>query len=120
MATLIRKPTLIPTPEQPPICIEEFVGRVNTGTAAVSIARLKSLPGWSEPPQTPAFDEYTVVLNGSLRVKVNGTEYDVAAGETIIVRAGETVQYSSPSPQGADYIAVCIPAFSPETAHRET
>jgi mannose-6-phosphate isomerase-like protein (cupin superfamily) len=85
----------------------------------VSIARLKSLSGWSEPRQRPEFDEYTVVLRGSLHVNTKDGEFDVGVGQTIIVKAGEWVQYSSPSPEGAEYIAVCLPAFSPETAHRD-
>jgi mannose-6-phosphate isomerase-like protein (cupin superfamily) len=119
MATLIPKPTSIQAAGQPPKLIEEFIGRVNSGTAAVSIARMKSPPGWIEPRQTPEFDEYTVVLRGSLHVKLKDGDYDVAAGQTAIVHAGEWVQYSSPLPDGAEYIAVCIPAFSPETVHRE-
>src|SRR3974390_560363 len=101
MAILIQKPTVIQAAGQPPKTIEEFVGRVNSGTAAVSIARMKSPPRWSEPGQTPEFDEYTVVLRGSLHVKLKDVEYDVAAGQAIIVQAGEWVQYSSPSPEGA-------------------
>lgn len=119
MATLIQEPAIIDVVGQSLLLIEGFVGRVNSGTAAVNIARLKSLSGWWEPRQRPEFDEYTVVLNGSLHVKTNEAEYDVGAGQAIIVKAGGWVQYSSPSPAGADYIAVCIPAFSPETAHRE-
>jgi mannose-6-phosphate isomerase-like protein (cupin superfamily) len=119
MATLIQKPTTIQAAGQPPKTIEEFIGRVNSGTAAVSIACMKSPSGWSEPGQTPAFAEYTVVLRGSLHVKLKDAAFDVAVGQAIIVKAGEWVQYSSPSPEGAEYIAVCIPAFSPETVHRE-
>ena len=119
MATLIPKPTTIQAAGQPPKLIEEFFGRVNSGTSAVSIARMKSPGGWSESRQKPEFDEYTVVLRGSLHVKLKDASFDVAAGQAIIVRAGEWVQYSSPSPDGAEYIAVCIPAFSPETVHRE-
>ncbi len=119
MATLIQKPTLIEAAGEPPKSIEEFMGRVNSGTAAVSIARMKSPSGWLEPGQTPEFDEYTVVLRGSLHVKLNDAEFDVAAGQAIIVKAGEWVQYSSPSPEGAEYIAVCIPAFSPDSVHRD-
>ena len=119
MATFIQKPALVEVEGQPSLRIEEFIGRVNSGTTAVSIARLESLSGWSEPSQRPEFDEYTVVLNGSLHVKTIDAEYDVGAGQAIIVKAGEWVQYSSPSPEGAEYIAVCLPAFSPETAHRE-
>jgi len=119
MATLIEKPTTIQAAGQPPKLIEEFVGRVNSKTSAVSIARMKSPSGWLEPGQTPGFDEYTVVLRGSLHVRVKDAEYDVRAGQAIIVKAGEWVQYSSPSSEGAEYIAVCIPAFSLETVRRE-
>src|SRR5512147_1204406 len=112
---LIQKPTVIQAAGTPPKQIEEFVGRVNSGTTAVSIARMRSPSGWSEPGQTPEFDEYTVVLRGSLHVKLKDREFDVKAGQAIIVEAGEWVQYSSPSSEGAEYIAVCIPAFSPET-----
>ena len=119
MATFIQKPTIIEAAGHPPKSIEEFIGRVNSATAAVSIARMKSPSGWLEPGQTPEFDEYTVVLRGCLHVKVKDVDYDVAAGQTIIVRAGEWVQYSSPGPAGAEYIAVCLPAFSPATVHRE-
>ena len=119
MAILIQKPTIIEVAEQPSLSIEEFIGQVNSGTTTVSIARLKSLPGWSEPGQTPEFNEYTVVLRGSLHVKMRDAEYDVGAGQAIIVKAGEWVQYSSASPEGAEYIAVCVPAFSPTTVHRD-
>jgi len=119
MATFIEKATTIEAAGQPPKSIEEFVGRVNSGTAAVSIAHMKSPPGWSEPGQTPKFDEYTVVLRGCLHVNLRDTAFDVRAGQAIIVKAGEWVQYSSPLSGGAEYIAVCIPAFSPETVHRD-
>jgi mannose-6-phosphate isomerase-like protein (cupin superfamily) len=119
MAALIRKPTTVQAAGHPPKSIEEFVGRVNSGTTAVSIARMRSPSGWSEPGQTPEFDEYTVVLKGCLHVKLKDREFDTEAGQAIIVTAGEWVRYSSPSPEGAEYIAVCIPAFSPETVHRE-
>lgn len=119
MATLIEKPTTIQAAGQPPKVIEEFIGRVNSKTTVVSIARMKSPTGWSEPGQTPKFDEYTVVLRGCLHVKLKGQEFDVEAGQAIIVEAGEWVQYSTPSPEGAEYIAVCIPAFSPTMVHRE-
>lgn len=119
MATFIDKPTRIEATGQPPKTIEEFVGRVNSGTDALSIARMKSPAGWAEPGQTPEFDEYTVVLKGALRVRLRDREFDVRAGQAIIVRAGEWVQYSSPSPDGAEYIAVCLPAFSSKTVHRE-
>jgi mannose-6-phosphate isomerase-like protein (cupin superfamily) len=115
----VQKPAIIQAAGNPPKSIEEFVGRVSSGTRAVSIARMKSPAGWSEPGQTPAFDEYTVVLQGCLHVKLENAAFDVAAGQAIIVKAGEWVQYSSPSVDGAEYIAVCVPAFSPETVHRE-
>jgi mannose-6-phosphate isomerase-like protein (cupin superfamily) len=120
MATFVQKPTIMQAAGQPPKSIGEFVGRVNSGTAAVSIARMKSPAGWSERGQTPEFDEYTVVLRGSLHVELKDSEFDVGAGQAIIVQAGEWVRYGSPSPQGAEYIAVCIPAFSPDTVHRES
>ncbi len=120
MATYIQKPTVIDAAGQPRKLIEEFIGRVNSGTTAVSIARMRSPLGWSEPGQTPEFDEYTVVLRGSLHVTLRNAEFDVGAGQAIIVKAGEWVQYSSPAQEGAEYIAVCIPAFSPDTVHRES
>jgi mannose-6-phosphate isomerase-like protein (cupin superfamily) len=119
MAIYIQKPTLIEAAGRPPKSIDEFIGRVNSDTAAVSIARMQSPSGWAEPGQTPEFDEYTVVLRGCLHVKLKDTEFDVAAGQAIIVKAGEWVQYSSPSPEGAEYIAACIPAFSPDSVHRD-
>ncbi len=119
MAIHIRKPTVSQAAGQPPKSIEEFVGRVNTGTTAVSIARMKSPPGWLERGQTPEFDEYTVVLRGTLHVRFKDQQFDVRAGQAVIVQAGEWVQYSSPSPDGAEYVAVCLPAFSPETVRRE-
>jgi mannose-6-phosphate isomerase-like protein (cupin superfamily) len=119
MAKYIEKPIIIEAAGFPPKTIEEYIGRVNSGTSAVSIARMKSPSGWSEPGQTPEFDEYTVVLRGRLRVRLKDADFDVAAGQAILVRGGEWVQYSSPAAEGAEYIAVCIPAFSPETVHRE-
>jgi mannose-6-phosphate isomerase-like protein (cupin superfamily) len=119
LATHIVKPTRIEAVGTPPKTIEEFVGRVNSRTEAVSIARMVSPSGWSEPGQTPEFDEFTVVLRGSLRVKLKDGTRDVAAGQAIHVQAGEWVQYSTPGPEGAEYIAVCLPAFSPQTVHRD-
>ncbi len=119
MANVIRKSTRIEAAGQPPKLIEEFVGRVNSGTTAVSVARMRSPSGWLEPGQTPEFDEYTVVLRGSLHVKVSGEEFDIEPGQAILVEAGQWVQYSTPSPKGAEYMAVCIPAFSPATVHRD-
>ena len=117
MPTFLLKPTVIPAAGEPPKIIEEFVGRVNSRTSALSIARMTSPPGWREPGQTPEFDEYTVVLRGELQVQTRDKNYNVAAGQAIIVHAGEWVRYSTP--QGAEYIAVCLPAFSPETVHRD-
>ena len=111
MATFIQKPTVIEAAGQPPKCIEEFVGRVNSDTSAVSIARMKSPSSWLEPGQTPEFDEYTVVLKGMLRVATKKGAADIQAGEAVIVPSGEWVQYSTPGAEGAEYIAVCRPAF---------
>lgn len=119
MATHIRMPTVLQAAGQPPKVIEEFIGRVNSKTESVSIARMTSPSGWSEPGQTPRFDEYTVVLRGSLHITLKDREWDVQAGQAIIVPAGEWVQYSTPSPDGAEYIAVCLPAFSPSLVHRD-
>jgi mannose-6-phosphate isomerase-like protein (cupin superfamily) len=119
MAIHIDKPTRIEAAGHPPKTIEEFVGRVNSRTEEVSIARMISPSGWNEPGQTPQFDEYTVVLRGTLHVKLRDRELDVAAGQAIIVEGGKWVQYSSPGAAGAEYIAVCIPAFSPATVHRD-
>ncbi len=120
MATHIEKPTRIQAAGQPPKSIEEFVGRVNSHTEALSIARMVSPSGWTELGQTPEFDEYTVVLRGSLHVKLRDRELDVAAGEAIIVEGGLWVQYSTPGSEGAEYIAVCLPAFSPTIVHRDS
>lgn len=120
MAQIITAPTRINAHGHPPKIIEEFVGRVNSATAAVSIARMSSPSGWSEPAQVPEFDEYTVVLEGELCVETRNGTHHVEAGQAIIVSRGEWVRYSSPAPSGAKYIAVCLPAFSPDTVHRET
>jgi mannose-6-phosphate isomerase-like protein (cupin superfamily) len=120
MAQFIQEPAEIRAHGDPPKIIQEFFGRVNSNTAPVSIARMVSPTGWSEPGQTPEFDEYTVVLKGSLHVETREVVYDVAAGQAIAVKAGEWVRYSSPSAEGAEYIAVCLPAFSPETVNRDS
>jgi len=120
MSRLIRQPTRVEAAGTPPKSIEEFIGRVNSQTEELSIARMKSPSGWSEPGQTPEFDEYTVVLTGTLHVKLKSQEFDVAAGQAIIIDAGEWVQYSTPGEQGAEYIAVCLPAFSPRIVHRDS
>jgi mannose-6-phosphate isomerase-like protein (cupin superfamily) len=119
MPTKIKTPTVIKAAGNLPKQIEEFIGRVNTSNGDVSIARMKSPPGWIEPGQTPEFDEYTVVLKGMLRVESEKETMDIQAGETIIVPKNEWVKYSSPGPGGAEYISVCLPAFSPETVHRD-
>ena len=120
MPTLIAQPTQIKAAGNKPKIIKEFIGRVNSKTTAVSIAKMESPSGWIEPGQTPEFDEYTVVLKGLLRVTTKSGDLDVKAGQAIIIRAGEWVRYSTPNADGAEYIAVCLPAFSPEIVHRDT
>ncbi len=119
MPTLIPTPSIVEAAGNKPKIIEEFIGRVNSGTSDVSIARMKSPSGWIEPGQTPAFDEYTLVLRGTLHVKSKQGALEVAAGQAVIVPLGEWVQYSTPGPDGAEYVAVCLPAFSPGTARRD-
>jgi mannose-6-phosphate isomerase-like protein (cupin superfamily) len=120
MPKIIEAPARIEAHGQPPKVIEEFVGRVNSATEALSVARMVSPSGWSEPGQTPQFDEFTVVLRGELQVESHSGVYQISAGQAIIVKRGEWVRYSTPSPQGAEYIAVCLPAFSPATVHRDS
>jgi len=120
MPTLIEKPSVIAAAGNKPKIIEEFIGRVNSRTEALSVARMQSPSGWVEPGQAPEFDEYTVVLRGSLRVTTHDGVVDVHAGQAVITHAGEWVQYSTPGPDGAEYIAVCLPAFSMESVHRDT
>jgi mannose-6-phosphate isomerase-like protein (cupin superfamily) len=119
MPTHISAPTIIAAAGNKPKVIEEYVGRVNSDTSAVSIARMKSPGGWVEPGQRPEFDEYTVVLRGLLRVKTETGEIDVRAGQAVIAHRGEWVQYSSPEEDGAEYVAICLPAFSLESVHRD-
>ncbi|HVT74272.1 MAG TPA: hypothetical protein VHD61_14135 [Lacunisphaera sp.] len=119
MARLIDKPTVIAAAGTKPKLIEEFVGRVNSGTAATSIARMRSPAGWVEPGQTPEFDEFTLVLRGELQVKTRTGLLTVKAGQAVHAPRGEWVQYSSPHAAGAEYIAVCLPAFAPDTVHRD-
>jgi len=119
MATLISTPSIITAAGNKPKIIEEFIGRVNSQTREISIAHMKSPSGWVEPGQIPEFDEYTLVLKGALRVTTKEQSYDVPAGSAIIVPRGEWVRYSSPAPEGAEYVAVCLPAFSPDTVHRD-
>lgn len=115
----VMQPSIVRAAGNKPKIIEEFFGRVNSATDAVSIARMRSPGGWIEPGQTPEFDEYTVVLRGSLRVTTREGSIDVGAGEAVHLRAGEWVQYSTPAEGGAEYVAVCLPAFSIETVHRD-
>lgn len=119
MPTLIEFPSIIESAGNKPKRIEEYVGRVNSGTEAVSVARMQSPSGWVEPGQRPEFDEYTLVLRGELRVESEGGTVDVKAGQAIVAHRGEWIRYSSPGPEGAEYVAVCLPAFSPETVHRD-
>jgi quercetin dioxygenase-like cupin family protein len=115
----IQHPTIVQAAGNKPKIIEEYVGRVNSKTEAVSIARMKSPSGWVEPGQTPEFDEYTVVLRGTLRVTTTGGSIDVHAGQAVITPGGEWVQYSTPGADGAEYVAICLPAFSMDTVHRD-
>ena len=119
MPTHIPAPTRIQAAGNIAKTIEEYIGRVNSKTEAVSLAHMKSPAGWEEPGQTPEFDEYTVVLKGVLRVESKRGTLDVKAGHAVIAHAGEWVRYSSPGAEGAEYIAVCVPAFSPDTVHRD-
>ena len=117
MPQLIAAPTIIPVPGNKQI--REYVGRVNTQTGDVSIAHMVSPPGWSEPGQRPDFDEYTVVLRGSLTVEHESGTMIVNGGQAILTRKGEWVRYSTPNPEGAEYIAICLPAFGIDTVHRD-
>ena len=119
MARLIDSPTRVPAAGNKPKVIDEFIGRVNSNTTELSVARMSSPAGWHEPGQTPEFNEYTLVLSGSLHVETADSAFEVHAGQAIIVPKGEWVRYSSPGPQGAEYVAVCLPGFSPETVHRD-
>jgi len=119
MILKIDKPTIINAVGNKPKVIEEYFGLVNSQTTDLSIARMISSAGWEEPGQRPEFDEYTVVLKGMLRVKTKTQTVDIHAGEAIIVKANEWIQYSTPYDEGAEYIAVCLPAFSPETVNRD-
>ena len=119
MPDLIAGPTPIEAAGTKPKLIEEFVGRVNTGETRLSMARMTSPEGWVEPGQRPEFDEWTLVLDGCLRVEHEGGTHDVRGGQAVLVRAGEWVRYSSPEAGGATYVAVCLPAFAPDTVHRD-
>jgi mannose-6-phosphate isomerase-like protein (cupin superfamily) len=119
MPHLIEQPTVIAAAGNKPKQIQEFAGRVNSGHASVSVARMVSPEGWVEPGQRPEFEEITLVLRGMLRVEYEGGTTDVRAGQAIVSAPGEWVRYSSPEPGGAEYVAVCLPAFSPNTVHRD-
>ena len=120
MPTLIAQPTRIQAAGNKPKLIDEYVGRVNSKTSAASVAHMRSPGGWVEPGQTPEFDEFTIVLKGTLRVEHKGGVLDVHAGQAVIAHAGEWIRYSTPEDTGAEYIAVCLPAFSMETVHRDS
>jgi len=119
MPTLVPAPSVVEAAGNKPKIIEEFIGRVNSKTSGVSVARMRSPGGWIEPGQTPEFDEYTLVLKGRLRVTSKSATLDVGAGQAVIAHKGEWVQYSTPDPDGAEYVAICLPAFSMETVHRD-
>ena len=119
MPTLISQPTVIAAAGNKPKKIEEFVGHVNSRTSDLSVAKMTSPSGWVEPGQTPEFDEYTVVLKGMLRVTSKDGAFDVRPGQAVIAHAGEWVQYSTPETDGAEYVAICLPAFSPAAVHRD-
>ncbi len=119
MAVLIKKPTLVQAAGNKPKIIEEYIGRVNSKTTTISVARMVSPGGWEEPPQEPRFTEYTLVLKGLLKVETQTGSFEVRGGQAIIMEPGERVHYSTPEPEGAEYIAICLPAFSFETVRRE-
>jgi quercetin dioxygenase-like cupin family protein len=120
MPTYVKRPSVIEAAGNKPKKIEEFIGRVSSKTETISVARMTSPTGWVEPGQTPDFDEYTLVLRGELHVSSESGTLIVRAGEAVIAHAGEWVQYSTPGPEGAEYIAICEPAFSPDSVHRDS
>ena len=119
MPILIAHPTRIEAAGNKPKIIDEYIGRVNSGTSAASVAHMRSPEGWVEPGQTPEFAEFTIVLKGLLKVRHKAGSLDIRAGQAVITNPGEWIQYSTPEPGGAEYIAVCLPAFLPETVHRD-
>lgn len=119
MPKLIAAPKRIEAAGNKPKIIDEYVGRVNSGDASLSIAKMKSPEGWQEPGQRPEFTEYTLVLSGILQVEHEGGTTDVHAGQAIVTAPGEWIRYSTPRPEGCEYVAICLPAFSPETVHRD-
>jgi ethanolamine utilization protein EutQ len=120
MPTLIPQPTRITAAGNKPKLIDEYIGRVNSKTSAASVAHMRSPQGWEEPGQKPEFDEFTIVLKGMLRVEHQGGTLDVNAGQAVIAHSGEWIRYSTPLDDGAEYIAVCLPAFSMDTVHRDS
>jgi len=120
MPTLVTAPTRVSAAGNKPKLIDEYIGRVNSGHEAASVAHMRSPSGWMEPGQRPEFDEFTVVLRGMLRVEHGGGALEVRAGQAVVVERGEWVRYSTPEADGAEYIAICLPAFSPEAAHRDS
>ena len=120
MPTLISQPTRITAAGNKPKLIDEYIGRVNSKTSAASVAHMRSPQGWEVPAQKPEFDEFTVVLKGMLRVEHKGGTLDVNVGQAVIAHSGEWVRYSTPQDGGAEYIAVCLPAFSMDTVHRDS
>ena len=119
MPTLIAAPTRVEAAGNKPKLIDEYVGRGNTAQQLLSVAHMRSPGGWVEPGQTPEFDEYTIVLRGTLQVEFRGGSMEVGAGQAVVTHKGEWVRYSTPGEEGAEYIAVCVPAFSPATVHRD-
>ena len=119
MPKLISAPTRITAAGNKPKLIDEYVGRVNSGTTSLSIAHMRSPGGWTEPRQRPDFTEYTIVLKGMVRVEHDGGTLDIHAGQAVVTEPGERIRYSTPSDEGAEYVAVCTPAFSPDTVHRK-
>ena len=119
MPKIIEQPTLIKAVGNKPKRIEEYIGRVNSGHEQISVAHMTSPAGWQEPGQKPEFEEITIVLNGLLRVEYEGGTFDILAGQAVIAKPGEWIRYSTPEPNGAEYIAVCLPAFSTDTVHRD-
>ncbi len=119
MPQLISRPTRVEAAGNKPKIIDEYIGRVNNRTEDLSVARMRSPGGWEEPGQTPEFDEFTIVLAGTLRVEHADGALDVQAGQAVIARKGEWIRYSTPSEEGAEYIAICVPAFSPDSVHRD-
>ena len=119
MPELIESPSVVESAGTKPKRIEEYVGRVNSGHEAVSVARMTSPAGWEEPGQRPEFDEITLVLRGRVHVEHEDGEIEVGPGQAVLTRAGEWIRYSTPGDEGAEYVAICLPAFSPDTVHRD-